>query len=148
MIFFARKIFRIFLKVGIFLFYCMNKNFLKSCHKFSTRAYNEVKTKIFENEVLDDEKLEKVSGGSWENIVDDANRFKRDFGIDFASQYYQMVVNFDDVDYFVRQDLIRTFEKCGVRMEFHNEAANKYFIGDKEVTREAAFNQVKNKLGK
>ena len=59
-----------------------------------------------------------------------------------------MVVNIDDVDDFVRQDLIRTFGKCGVRMEFNNEAENKYFIGDKEVTREDAFNQVKNKLGK
>ena len=33
-----------------------------------------------------------------------------------------MVVNIDDVDDFVRQDLIRTFEKCGVRMEFNNES--------------------------
>ena len=41
-----------------------------------------------------------------------------------------MVVNIDDVDDFVRQDLIRTFGKCGVRMEFNNEAENKYFIGD------------------
>ena len=104
--------------------------------------------KILSEEILDDEKLEKVSGGTWENIVDDANRFKRDFGIDFATQYYQMVVNIDDVDDFVRQDLIRTFEKCGVRMVFNNESANKYFIGDKEVTREDAFNQVKNKLNK
>ena len=104
--------------------------------------------KILNEEQLHDEELEKVAGGTWENISDDANKFKRDFGIDFATQYYQMVVNIDDVDDFVRQDLIRTFEKYGVRMEFHNEAANKYFIGDKEVTRKAAFNQVKNKLGK
>ena len=97
--------------------------------------------KILKDEVLDDKELEKVSGGSWENIVDDANRFKRDFGIDFATKYYQMVVNIDDVDDFVRQDLIRTFGKCGVRMEFNNESENKYFIGDKEVTRDVAFNR-------
>ena len=97
--------------------------------------------KILKDEVLDDKELEKVSGGSWENIVDDANRFKCDFGIDFATKYYTMVVNIDEVDDFVRQDLIRTFGKCGVRMEFNNESENKYFIGDKEVTRDVAFNR-------
>ena len=104
--------------------------------------------KILNDEVLDDEKLENVAGGTWDNIVDDANRFKRDFGIDFATKYYPMVVNIDDVDDFVRQDLIRMFDKCGVRMKFNNESENKYFIGDKEITREEAFKQVKNKLGK
>ena len=88
---------------------------------------------------MDDKELEKVSGGSWENIVDDANRFKCDFGIDFATKYYTMVVNIDEVDDFVRQDLIRTFGKCGVRMEFNNESENKYFIGDKEVTHDAVL---------
>ena len=104
--------------------------------------------KILKDEVLNDEKLEKVAGGTWDNIVDDANRFKRDFGIDFATKYYTMVVNIDEVDDFVRQDLIRTFDKCGVRMKFNNESENKYFIGDKEISREDAFKQVKNKLGK
>ena len=46
--------------------------------------------KILDEEILSDGELEKVSGGTWDNIVDDANRFKCDFGIDFATKYYQI----------------------------------------------------------
>ncbi|MBR0262117.1 MAG: hypothetical protein IJQ85_10040 [Selenomonadaceae bacterium] len=96
-----------------------------------------------ELELMSDDKLDQVAGGTWEDIVEDVNRFKRDFGIDFASKYFN-----DDIDYYVRSDLIDAFRKFGIKLEFHSESANKYFIDGKEVTRDEAFNQVKNKLGR
>jgi len=100
------------------------------------------------DEMLTDEELYDVAGGTWENVADDANKFKREFGIDLVSDLFQTVPQIDDVDYYVRSNLIDAFRKFGVKMEFYHDSENKYYINGEEATREEAFNQVKIKLGK
>jgi len=56
----------------------------------------------------------------------DANKFKNEFGIDFITEYQGMFI--DDMEAFTRGDLIDTFAKFGVKLEFNDGSANKNIL--------------------
>ena len=104
--------------------------------------------KKFADEMLSDEELDSVAGGTWIERDKDMDDFEslgvkiycRDIGIPENDKYTWDV-----------QNLFAAFEKYGVKMEAHfldETTPNKYFVGGKEVSREDAWKHIKSQLGK
>ncbi len=95
------------------------------------------KKEFFENNVLSDEQLDDVAGGTYLESADDAERFKK-IGVKvYDSKFLSVpVVQFDK--------LRSAFEQFGVRIKDNGGIvnANQYFIGDKEVTRDQAWEHI------
>ena len=101
---------------------------------------------ILKDEILSDEELENVAGGTYLESADDAKNFKK-LGIDIgAKEIAGIPVLFHDE--FVK--LRDTFQQYGVTIKDHGGLINdnKYFIGDKEVSREDAWKHINAQFGK
>ena len=101
---------------------------------------------ILKDEILNDEQLDNVAGGTYLESADDAKRFK-DLGIKiFNNDIAGVPVLMHDE--FVK--LRDTFNQYGVTIKDNGGLvnANKYFIGGEEVSREDAWKHIKAQLGK
>ena len=101
---------------------------------------------ILKDEILKDEQLEQVAGGTYLESADDAKRFN-DLGIKI---YDNDIVGVPVLmhDEFVK--LRETFNNYGVTIKDNGGLvnANKYFIGSEEVSREDAWKHIRAQLGK
>ena len=90
---------------------------------------------IFKDEVLKDEQLEGVAGGTSREIGKD---------IDFMKAVGVMRQNESD-----NEALQRAFASQGISVIFHegNDFANEYYKGGRQISREAALKTVMKKTG-
>ena len=90
---------------------------------------------IFKDEVLKDEQLDAVAGGTAREIGKD---------IDFMKAVGVMRQNESD-----NEALQRAFAQQGISVIFHedNDFANEYYKGGKQISREAALKTVMKKTG-
>ena len=90
-----------------------------------------------ELEMLSDEELEKVAGGTTEEIFEDVNRFKKlnisIFGEELAGTPSH------DIFY---ASLIMEFRKHGVKYVHSYLNKNQYFINGKQVTQDEAWKHI------
>ena len=91
--------------------------------------------KILKDEVLDDEKLEQVSGGGWRQMSGD-----KDFLRMLTGTYYAGCDSEKE-----NKSVIEGWAQFGIRVDthindtFYNLKSFNYYIGDKEISREEAF---------
>ena len=110
---------------------------------------NYVRGKNFDNmKEMSDKELDKVAGGTFEELKRDATELEESFPIG-ARKYMPFAIptGIGNMKYYNHEAVIAAFAKCGVRMTFDMDKPNEYFIGDNKVTQEEALAHVKSKLG-
>lgn len=102
--------------------------------------------KILKEEILSDDELDNVAGGTYLESADDAKKFK-ELGVKI---YDAEILDVPVLMHDQFEKLRSTFKEYGVTIKdnggFINN--NKYFIGDTEVTRETAWAHVESQLKK
>jgi len=109
-------------------------------------ADNMAEKNILKDEILNDEELDNVAGGTYLESASDAQKFK-ELGIDIgAEEVFGVPVLFHDE--FVK--LREAFNKYGVTIKDNGGLVNenKYFIGNKEVSRDDAWKHIEEQLKK
>ncbi len=101
---------------------------------------------ILKDEILKDEQLEQVAGGTYLESADDAVRFN-DLGIKIYDN------DIAGVPVLMHEEFVKlreTFNKYGVTIKDSGGLVNdnKYFIGGKEVSREDAWKHISSQFGK
>lgn len=80
---------------------------------------------ILKDEILQDEQLEQVAGGTYAQTFDNMNEFKRRTGFQFSGNDSQKRDQLRDILY-----------KCGVKLKDHGGLKpNEYFIVDRQGNR-------------
>ena len=100
--------------------------------------------KILKDEILNDEQLDEVAGGTYIESADDAQKFNK-LGIKITdNEILGVPVLFHDE--FVK--LRETFNKFGVTIKDNGGLINQnqYFINGKEVSRDAAWNHIESQI--
>ena len=92
---------------------------------------------------MNDEELDNVAGGTFEELRQDAQEFRKVFGgpIRFNRQ-----IGIGHAAIASRSDIVAGFAKFGVKMTWDNDKPNEYFIDGNKVTREEAWNHVKEAM--
>lgn len=100
---------------------------------------------ILKDEILNDEELDKVAGGTYIESASDALRFKK-LGIEIAPEIAGVPVLTHNE--FVK--LRETFNQYGVTIKDHGGLVNEneYFIGGKKVSRDEAWKHIEAQFGK
>ena len=93
---------------------------------------------------MSDEELDQVAGGTFEELKADAEEFES-FGKMFQCSYRTGIGNMKIYD---RRAVVGTFARFGVKVNFDFDKSNEYFIGGNKVTREEAWNHVKEIINK
>lgn len=101
---------------------------------------------ILKDEILKDEELDNVAGGTYLESASDAKKFK-ELGIDIGAEEILGVPVLTH-DEFVK--LRGAFNKYGVTIKDNGGLidANEYFIGDKLVSRDDAWKHIEAQLKK
>lgn len=101
--------------------------------------------KILKDEILSEEELEKVAGGSHEELVKD-QQFMRNLGFSLL---------FDKGDELSVNGVVRAWAKCGIAIVEQdtvsndpNANSNEYFYKGKQIPRQQALNIAMKKAGK
>lgn len=96
--------------------------------------------KIFDNEILSDEQLDDVTGGTLAQTFNDMNRFTRETGMQFFGDASQQREQFRDIMF-----------RCGVKIKDHGGVEdNEYYLLNSQgqkiqtLTEEQAMNIVIN----
>ena len=102
---------------------------------------------ILKDEILKEEQLDQVAGGTVAESYDDADRFEalgvhvycNDPGVPLNDLYTETMMTLQD-----------TYQKFGVRaMNYGDDhRANRYFVDGKEVSREDAWKHIYAQFGK
>ena len=97
------------------------------------------------NEVLSDEQLENVAGGTCDETYSDVDNFEA-LGIKVYCREPGIPIN--DLHTWTMMNLYDAFTRFGVRVQGCNDdkTPNKYFIGDKNVSREEVWKYIKSKI--
>ena len=100
--------------------------------------------KILKEENLSEDELAKVAGGNWNEINEDAERFRSlnipiyvEKGGSGMMEYESLTVS-----------LAVEFEKQGVKYRYSSSNPNQYFIDGKQVSRDEAWKYIYSKLKK
>ena len=99
----------------------------------------------FADEVMSDEELDNVAGGTFDELKQDAYDLQRVFGLGgpIRFTYPTGIGNMVLVN---RDAVVAGFAKLGVRMTWDYDKPNEYFIGGKKVTREEAWAHINAKI--
>lgn len=102
---------------------------------------------ILKDEILKDEELDNVAGGTYLESSADAIKFKEN-GVDLGIPMIGNAIAIMGHDKFVK--LRGAFEKYGVTIKDNGGLlkANEYFIGDKLVSRDDAWKHIEAQLKK
>ena len=81
---------------------------------------------ILKNEILNDEELDQVAGGTYAQTFNDMNRFSRETGFQFHGNDSQQREQFRDILF-----------KCGVKIKDHGGFSddNEYYLLDRQGNR-------------
>ena len=101
--------------------------------------------KIFDSEILKDEQLDNVAGGTWNDVLSDLDKFL-EFGKDLYCRDYGMISA--DRKSESAYNLSEAFKSYGVKLKFEPYETNKYFIDGKEVSRDEAWAHVESQIKK
>ena len=108
---------------------------------------------ILKDEILKDEELEQVAGGTFAESYSDAQQFEK-LGVKI---FKNDLVGVPLLDHEGFVNLRNAFDKYGVTIKDDGSIwgdltgkskANQYFIGDKEVSREDAWKHINAQFGK
>jgi len=102
---------------------------------------------ILKDEILKDEELDNVAGGTYLESSADAIKFKEN-GVDLGIPIVGNAIAIMGHDEFVK--LREAFNKYGVTLKDNGGLVNenKYFIGNKEVSRDDAWKHIEEQLKK
>lgn len=95
--------------------------------------------KFLQDEALNDEQLDQVAGGDWNEMFDDARRFKK-MGIKIQGSDAGPMGS----EFFICS-LEVAFEKFGVTCVASVKDGNRYYINGKQVSQDQAWEQVYSK---
>ena len=99
--------------------------------------------KIFEEEILSDEELDEVVGGSLFDSYNDAKFFK----LNGIKVFMGEEANISDFQYAETYERLHSaFAQFGVTLKEHELEPNRYFIGAKEVTHKEAINYIRSQI--
>ena len=108
--------------------------------------------KILKDEILEDEQLDNVAGGTFAESYSDAQQFEK-LGVKIFEGKLAGVPLLDSAGF---KNLRAAFDKYGVTIQDDGSVwgdltgkskANKYFIGGKEVSQAEAWEHVKAQIG-
>ncbi|MBR6013959.1 MAG: hypothetical protein IK062_09295 [Selenomonadaceae bacterium] len=101
--------------------------------------------KILQDELMTDEELKNVYGGTCDETYSDVDNFEA-LGIKVYCREPGIPVN--DLHTWTMMNLYDEFNRFGVNVEAHNDDStpNKYFIGEKNVSREEVWKYIKSKI--
>lgn len=99
--------------------------------------------KFLQEEILSDEELDEVVGGSLYDSYMDAKFFKLNGIKVFVGEEAHMA-DFQYAETYER--LHSAFAQFGVTLKEHEHEPNRYFIGAKEVTHKEAINYIRSQI--
>ena len=99
----------------------------------------------FADEIMSDEELECVSGGTFDEMRSDVDNFE-ELGIKVYPR--EPIMNPSETYMHTMMNLGDAFKRFGVRVEGCNDdrTPNKYFVGDKNLSREEVWEYIKAKI--
>lgn len=96
-------------------------------------GFKNERRKIFENEKLSDEELEKVSGGTYRQSEDDMMEFVK-FGL---------IKSFENLSLLeVQNEARRLWKSIGIEYKINNYDKNEYFFRGEKIKREYAIERL------
>ena len=100
--------------------------------------------KILNEEIMDDEELDNVAGGTYLESADDAKKFNK-LGIKITDNEFLGVPVLHHDEFVKLRD---AFTKFGVTVKDKGGLinSNEYFIGNKLVTRDAAWKHIESQI--
>lgn len=97
--------------------------------------------KILDEEIMSDDELDNVAGGTKQETNQDLENFEA-MGMKIFVQTNDLSATY----HYTLNNLINAFQKYGVKYEYDFEnKANKYFVGDKEFNHEEIWKYIKSK---
>lgn len=98
---------------------------------------------ILENEVLSDDQLENISGGTPEQTSEDYS-FLENFGYAPKRTFWK---NTNQTYFYKETQVKKGWDKVGITYEAGLNDDNKYFLGGEEISRKNAFKHLLNQRG-
>ena len=97
------------------------------------------------NAAMNDEELNQVAGGTFEEGKQDALELERVFGCNVRFSYRTGI---GDMRIYDHNAVKKAFAKFGVKVNYDSDKSNEYFIGGNKVTREEAWNHINSIVDK